>query len=42
MFNAPRAIELGLAHKIGTLEQAIEEASALGIKHKLISLINHH
>ena len=42
MFNAPRAIELGLAHKMGTLEQAIEEATALGIKHKLISLINHH
>ncbi|MHC1707408.1 MAG: S49 family peptidase [Bacteroidales bacterium] len=42
MYNAPRAIELGLAHKIGSLDQALEEASRLGIKSKLNTLINHH
>jgi ClpP class serine protease len=41
MYNAPRAIELGLAHKIGSLEQAVEEAVQLGIKAKLNMLINH-
>lgn len=42
MYNAPRAIELGLAHKIGSLDQALEEAYQLGIKSKLTTLINHH